>query len=280
MEVVAGIRRFKQVRGGLTGSIGFVPTMGYLHEGHLSLIRQARADNDSVVASIFVNPTQFGPHEDFASYPRDLARDLTLLGKSGTDYVFTPTVPEMYPEGFATYVEVAGPLTARLEGATRPSHFRGVTTVVCKLFDIVRPTRAYFGQKDAQQALVIKKMVHDLDMNLEVVVMPTVREPEGLAMSSRNVYLKPDERRAALVLSRSLNLAQEAWSAGERDAHLIRAAMQGVIEKEPLATVEYVSVADAATLEETDTIDRSALVSLAVKIGRTRLIDNIILEPT
>lgn len=254
--------------------------MGYLHEGHLSLIRQARADNDSVVASIFVNPTQFGPHEDFASYPRDLARDLTLLGKSGTDYVFTPTVPEMYPEGFATYVEVAGPLTARLEGATRPSHFRGVTTVVCKLFDIVRPTRAYFGQKDAQQALVIKKMVHDLDMNLEVVVMPTVREPEGLAMSSRNVYLKPDERRAALVLSRSLNLAQEAWSAGERDAHLIRAAMQGVIEKEPLATVEYVSVADAATLEETDTIDRSALVSLAVKIGRTRLIDNIILEPT
>ena len=277
MEAVEGVRQFKEIRDKVVGPVGFVPTMGYLHDGHISLVRRARAENDRVVASIFVNPKQFGPSEDFEAYPRDPDRDLRLLRDAGTDYVFAPTLAEMYPEGFATYVEVTGPLTERLEGASRPGHFRGVTTVVAKLFDVVRPTRAYFGQKDAQQALVIRKMVRDLEMNLEVVVMPTVREADGLAMSSRNVYLKPDERRAALSLSRSLNLARDLWSKGERDASRVRAAMQQLIEAEPLASIHYISVADAASLEELETIGGATLVSLAVKVGKTRLIDNVVL---
>ncbi len=277
MEAAEGVRQFKEIRDKVVGPVGFVPTMGYLHDGHISLVRRARAENDRVVASIFVNPKQFGPSEDFEAYPRDPDRDLRLLRDAGTDYVFAPTLAEMYPEGFATYVEVTGPLTERLEGASRPGHFRGVTTVVAKLFDVVRPTRAYFGQKDAQQALVIRKMVRDLEMNLEVVVMPTVREADGLAMSSRNVYLKPDERRAALSLSRSLNLARDLWSKGERDASRVRAAMQQLIEAEPLASIHYISVADAASLEELETIGGATLVSLAVKVGKTRLIDNVVL---
>jgi len=276
MKVVEKIADMRRLRRRLTEPVGFVPTMGFLHEGHLSLVRQAGVENPSVVVSIFVNPTQFGPHEDFKSYPRDTKRDLALLEKEGTDVVFIPPVAEMYPEQFDSWVEV-GKVTERLEGACRPSHFRGVTTVCAKLFDIVQPTKAYFGQKDAQQAVVIKTMVVDLDMNLEVVTLPTVREPDGLAMSSRNTYLNPEERKAALVLSQALNLAQQLYTRGERDAERLRREMIALIQKQPLAEIDYVSVAHAETLDELDRAEPPAVVSLAVKIGKTRLIDNIVL---
>ena len=256
--------------------MGFVPTMGYLHEGHLSLVRKARAENPALVVSIFVNPTQFGPQEDFRSYPRDTKRDLALLEKEAIDVVFIPSAEEMYPPYFNSWVEV-GKVTERLEGASRPGHFRGVTTVCAKLFNIVQPTRAYFGQKDAQQALVIKKMITDLNLNLEIVILPTVRESDGLAMSSRNTYLNPNERKAALVLYHALTLAQRLGKQGEKDAESIRQKMRELIQKEPLATIDYVSIAHAETLDELDTVKPPALVSLAVKIGKTRLIDNILL---
>ncbi len=276
MKVVEKISNMRQLRRQLTEPVGFVPTMGFLHEGHLSLVRQAGVENPSVVVSIFVNPTQFGPHEDFESYPRDTRRDLALLEKEGTDVVFIPPAAEVYPEQFDSWVEV-GKVTEQLEGACRPGHFRGVTTVCTKLFDIVQPTKAYFGQKDAQQAVVIKKMVADLDMNLEVVTLPTVREPDGLAMSSRNIYLNPEERQAALVLSQSLTLAQQLYTRGERDAERLRQEMIGLIQKQPLAKIDYVSVAHAETLDELGRVKPPALVSLAVKIGKTRLIDNVVL---
>lgn len=259
-----------------TGSVGFVPTMGYLHEGHLSLVRRARGENDVVIVSIFINPTQFGPGEDYAVYPRDPERDLALLQKEKTDVVFMPSAEEMYPESFNSWVTVEG-LTERLEGACRPGHFRGVTTVVAKFFNIVEPTRAYFGQKDAQQAIVIKKMVTDLNMNLEVVVLPTVREKDGLAMSSRNTYLNPEERQAAIILFKALTLAQQLYNKGERNAEHLRQQMVSVINGEPLAKIDYVSIADQNTLEELSIIDHQALASLAVRIGRTRLIDNFLL---
>lgn len=258
------------------GTVGFVPTMGYLHEGHLELVRRARAENSVVVVSIFVNPTQFGPTEDFNRYPRDIPRDLGLLEQVGTDIVFIPSAEEMYPSGFNTWV-VVEKVTERLEGKSRPGHFRGVATVVAKLFNIVEPTRAYFGQKDAQQVVVIKKMVSDLNMNLEIVVVPTVRESDGLAMSSRNVYLNPQERQAATVLFRALSLAESMWRKGERDAETIRQAMVSLIKEEPLAEIDYVSIAHPETLEELATIDGPALASLAVRIGKTRLIDNMVL---
>jgi len=251
-----------------------VPTMGALHEGHLSLVQRARADDDTVVVSIFVNPAQFGPSEDYARYPRDPDRDLALLRDVGTDLVFMPPVEEIYPQGFDTYVEV-GKLAQVLEGASRPGHFRGVATVVAKLFNIVQPHRAYFGQKDAQQLAVIRRLTRDLGLPVEVVGLPTVREPDGLAMSSRNAFLSPEERKAALVLYRSLEAAQELWRSGVRDASLIRQRMGELLAGEPLARVDYVSVADAETLEELETVDRPALVSLAVRIGKTRLIDNV-----
>ena len=251
--------------------------MGYLHDGHLALVKQARAENSIVVASIFVNPTQFGPTEDFTTYPRNTERDLAMLRKERTDIVFMPKAEEMYPEEFNSWVEVEK-VTDRLEGSYRPGHFKGVTTVVIKLFNIVQPTRAYLGQKDAQQALVIKKMVADLNMNLEVIVAPTVRESDGLAMSSRNVYLEPQERQAATVLFKALILAQNLQIKGERNAETIRKKMTSLISKEPLAKIEYVSIADAETLEELTEIDKPALASLAVRIGKTRLIDNILLE--
>jgi len=276
MKVVEKIADMRRLRQQLTEPVGFVPTMGYLHEGHLSLVRQAGVENPSVVVSIFVNPTQFGPHEDFKSYPRDTKRDLALLEKEGTDVVFIPSAAEMYPEQFDSWVEV-GKVAERLEGACRPGHFRGVTTVCAKLFGIVQPTKAYFGQKDAQQAVVIKKMVADLDMNLEVVTLPTVREPDGLAMSSRNTYLNPEERQAALVLYQALNLAQELYARGEKDTEHIRQEMIALIQKQPLAEIDYVSVAHADTLDELDRVKPPALVSLAVRIGKTRLIDNIVL---
>ena len=261
----------------LRGSVGFVPTMGYLHKGHLELACRARAENRNVIVSIFVNPAQFGPKEDYAAYPRDTERDLVLLKKEGVNIVFMPGAEDMYPPRYCTWVDLEK-VTERLEGAIRPGHFRGVATVVAKLFNIVEPTRAYFGQKDAQQVVVIQKMVADLHMNLEVVVVPTVREPDGLAMSSRNVYLSPQERKAATVIYKSLSLAQKLWWKGERNADVIRKKMTALIQSEPRASrIDYVSIADAETLEELDSIDRKAVVSLAVKIGKPRLIDNIVL---
>jgi len=276
MKVIETIDVMRRVRWELAEPVGFVPTMGYFHEGHLSLVRRARAENPSVVVSIFVNPTQFGPQEDFDSYPRDPQRDLALLEKGKTDVVFMPSVAEMYPPQFNGWVEV-GKVAERLEGASRPGHFRGVATVVALLFDIIQPDKAYFGQKDAQQVLVIKQMVVDRNLSVEIVAVPTVREPDGLAMSSRNTYLNPQERRAATVLYKSLTLAQQLWAQGEKNAEHLRQEMLALIQKQPLADIDYVSIADAETLDELDAVKSPALVSLAVKIGTTRLIDNIVL---
>ncbi len=267
----------KGLRLELAEPVGLVPTMGYLHDGHLALVKRARAENSSVVVSIFVNPTQFGPQEDFGSYPRDTQRDLALLEKAKTDIVFMPSAAEMYPRQFNSWVEV-DKITEGLEGASRPGFFRGVTTVVTKLFNIVQPAKAYFGQKDAQQTTVIRKMVADLNMNLEVVSIPTLREPDGLAMSSRNSYLNPEERQAAAVLYQALKLAEQLWSQGEKDAQRLRQEITKLIDSQPLAKIDYVSVADAETLEELDEVKPPVLVSLAVKIGKPRLIDNVVLE--
>ena len=277
MQVVRAIAELRAFRRKLTGTVGLVPTMGYLHEGHLALVRQARRENSVVIASVYVNPSQFGPSEDFGVYPRDLDRDLGLLRKEKTDIVFAPPDDEMYPSVFSSWVDVEK-ITERLEGASRPGHFRGVTTIVAKLFNIVQPTRAYFGQKDAQQVVVIKRMAADLNMDLEIVTVPTVRESDGLAMSSRNIHLSPKERQAATVLFKALALAQSLTSGGEQDAEKIRDQMAALIQREPLARLDYVSIADAENLEELDLLDRPAVASLAVRIGETRLIDNIPLE--
>ncbi len=276
MQVIATVAEMKRLRVGLTGTVGFVPTMGYLHEGHLELVRRSKAGNDITVVSIFVNPTQFGPKEDFEKYPRDTERDLAMLEEVGTDYVFMPTPADMYPPNFNSWVEVQQ-VTERLEGAARPGHFRGVATVVAKLFNIVRPTRAYFGQKDAQQCIVIKKMVRDLEMPLEVIIVPTVREPDGLAMSSRNVYLSPAMRQQAPVVYKSLQLAEKLWQQGEKDASEIRRQMTALIQKQPLAQIEYIDIADTETLAELKAITSAALISMVVRFGHTRLLDNIIL---
>jgi pantoate--beta-alanine ligase len=258
-------------------TIGLVPTMGALHEGHLSLIHEARAMCDVVVVSIFVNPTQFGPAEDFNSYPRDLTRDASLLAEYNVDYVFAPTVEEIYPTGFSTYVDVEG-LTNHLEGAARPGHFRGVATVVSILLNAVKPDFAFFGQKDAQQAALIKKMVRELAFGAEIVVLPIVREESGLALSSRNAYLTPDERQAATALYRALTRAAKAYDDGERSAASLIEMVRSTIDNEPLARIDYVAVSDADTLDKLDSVeDGPALLSLAVYIGKTRLIDNVIL---
>ena len=259
--------------------LGLVPTMGALHEGHLALVRQARRENATVAASIFVNPTQFGPQEDLATYPRDLERDLKLLEAEGVDLVYAPAPEEVYPPGFDTWVE-PGELANRLEGMVRPGHFRGVATVVTKLFNVVHPDRAYFGQKDGQQLAVIRQLVRDLNLGIEIVAVPTVRDADGLALSSRNEYLTPEERAAAPVIYRSLSRAWELWREGQGDAELLRIAVRSMLEEEPLIEgIDYVSVADAATLEEMDQIQVRAMASVAARMGRTRLIDNIILEP-
>jgi len=276
MQIAKSIAEIKAMRLKCPGLVGFVPTMGYLHQGHLALVKQARDENAAVVVSIFVNPTQFGPTEDFKTYPRDTERDLAMLQNEKTDIVFMPSAEEMYPEGFNSWVDVAK-VTDRLEGSHRPGHFKGVATVVAKLFNIVEPTRTYFGQKDAQQVLVIKKMVADLNMNLEVIVAPTVRESDGLAMSSRNVYLNIQERQAATVLFKALKLAQSLREKGEMNAETLRQQITSLVSREPLAKIEYVSIADTDTLEELSQINRPALASVAVRIGKTRLIDNIIL---
>jgi pantoate--beta-alanine ligase len=277
MQVVRTIAETRALRRKLSGTVGFVPTMGYLHEGHLALVRQTRRENSAVIVSIYVNPAQFGPREDFGAYPRDLDRDLELLRKEGTDGVFVPRDDEMYPPGFSSWVDVEN-VTERLEGASRPGHFKGVATIVAKLFNIIQPTRGYFGQKDAQQVVVIKRVVADLNMGIEIVVLPTVRESDGLAMSSRNTCLNPKERQAATILFKALELGQGLRRGGEKDAEQIRRQMAALIQKEPLARVDYVSLADAETLEELASLDRPAVASLAVKIGKTRLIDNMTLE--
>jgi pantoate--beta-alanine ligase len=277
LRVVDNIADLRRLRRQVSEPVGFVPTMGFLHEGHLTLVRKAIDENPTVMVSIFVNPTQFGPKEDLGKYPRDPERDLALLEQEKTDIIFMPPATEMYPPQFDSWIEV-GKITERLEGTSRPGHFRGVATVCAKLFDIVQPTKAYFGQKDAQQLLVIKKMVSDLNINLEIISVPTVREPDGLAMSSRNTYLNPDERIQASALYQSLTLGEKLWSDGEKDADKLRQQMTALIQKQPLAVIDYISIADAETLDELDTITPPALVSLAVRIGKTRLIDNVVLE--
>ena len=257
--------------------LGLVPTMGALHAGHLSLVDRSLADNAATAVSIFVNPTQFGADEDLSLYPRDLDGDLELLRQRGAALVFVPDVAEVYPPGFDTWVDV-GPVAGRLEGTERPGHFRGVATVVAKLFNIVRPDRAYFGQKDGQQTVVVRKLVRDLDMGLEIVVCPTVREEDGLAMSSRNIRLTPVQRRAATVIYRALSRGEELWARGETDARWLTAVVKEVLESEPLLdAIDYVSVADAETLEELAEVPRRAMVSTAVRMGSLRLIDNVMI---
>ena len=276
MRLIHTVAEMASARSEVERPLGLVPTMGALHEGHLSLVRRARSENASLVVTIFVNPTQFGPSEDLAAYPRDPERDLTLLETEGADVVFMPPPDEVYPAGYDTWVSVER-TSAPLEGESRPGHFRGVATVVCKLFNIVRPDRAYFGQKDAQQLQVIRRLNADLNLDVELTAMPTVRESDGLAMSSRNAYLSPDQRSAAPVLYAALQAAQEMYDDGVRQAAAVREAMQRVLAAEPLARPEYVSVADPDTLAELEHIKGPALASLAVRIGTTRLIDNVIL---
>ncbi len=258
-------------------TIGYVPTMGYLHEGHASLMERARKENDKVVVSIFVNPMQFGPTEDLASYPRDLEKDSVLCEKMGVDLIFHPEPEEMYHEGFSSFVDMTV-LTEELCGLSRPVHFRGVCTVVCKFFHIVTPDRAYFGQKDAQQLAVIRHMVDDLSMDIEIVGCPIVREEDGLAKSSRNTYLSAEERKAALILSKSIALGKKMAEDGEKDTTTIVDAMTKLIETEPLAKIDYVKAVDGLTMQQIKEVKKPMLVAIAVYIGKTRLIDNFILE--
>lgn len=281
MKIVTTIAEFRQVRRGYGfESVGFVPTMGYLHEGHLELVRRARTENERVVASIYVNPKQFSPTEDLSRYPRDLDRDFHMLAGENVDLVFVPSNEVMYPPDYQTTVSVSR-VTQALEGLRRPTHFDGVTTVVAKLFNIVQPSRAYFGQKDAQQSVVIRQMVRDLNFDLEIVVCPTVRESDGLAMSSRNKYLTEDQRKGATVLYKALQSAKSIWDGGTRNSGILRAAMMETLSEELLARVDYISAADPVTLEEWHgeiPRDSGLLLSMAVFFGQTRLIDNLLLE--
>jgi pantoate--beta-alanine ligase len=280
MKIIRTIAEMKEYSGEVRAAgkvLGFVPTMGYLHEGHLTLMRESGKKSDVTVASIFVNPLQFGQGEDYEEYPRDLTRDAALAEEAGVSAVFAPTAAEMYPRGYNTFVDVAG-VTGPLCGRSRPGHFRGVTTVVNKLFNIVRPHYAFFGQKDAQQVLVIRKMALDLNMNLEIVVVPTVREADGLAMSSRNVYLNPAERQAATVLFRSLAKARELVEHGERDPETVKEAVKKMITGEPLAKIDYVELLSMPDLTASSRLADQSLLALAVFFGKTRLIDNTVLE--
>ena len=280
MQIARTVAEFRALRAAQPGPLGLVPTMGYLHEGHQSVIRAARAANATVALSLFVNPTQFGPNEDFTRYPRDEARDLAICEAEGVDLLLMPSVEEMYPAGASTTVSV-GPLSTVLEGAARPGHFDGVATVVTKLFTITEPDRAYFGQKDAQQLMVIRRLTEDLRLPVEIVGCPIIREPDGLALSSRNVYLAPEERTQALALSRGLRAAVAAWDDGVRDASSLRSRVREEIEAQPLARIDYVSLADQGTLSELEgPVMLPALLSLAVRFGATRLIDNVVLEPS
>lgn len=277
MEVVDSIESLRVVRANMTGRVGLVTTMGSLHAGHIALVEEARRDNDAVIVTIFINPTQFAANEDLSKYPRDLPGDLEMLRAAGVNVVFTPTPDMMYPPGFQTWVEVLD-VSQGLEGARRPGHFKGVTTIVAKLFHLTEPRVAYFGQKDAQQVAVIKNMVRDLNFPLDIAVIPTLREDDGLAMSSRNVYLSPEQRAGANVISLALNAASAAYNTGERAPFALRQAMLNVLLTETLAEPDYMSVADAATLRELDAAtDKPLLLSTAVKFGATRLLDNILL---
>ncbi len=278
MRVISTNEKMAQACREAVKPIGLVPTMGALHAGHLSLVDRARADNLTVAVSIFVNPAQFGDDEDLEKYPRDLEGDLELLRRHGVDLVYAPTVDEVYPEGFDTWVDV-GPLANKLEGHHRPGHFRGVATVVSKLFNVTRPGRAYFGQKDGQQTVVVQKLARDLEMGVEVVVMPTIREPDGLALSSRNVRLSPEQRQAAPVLYRALCRAYTLWMDGERHGDALRDVARGELQAESRVDgIDYVSVAGLETLDELEQIEGPAMVSAAVHMGPVRLIDNIVLE--
>ena len=277
MQIIKSPKRMQKICGELKREgkiIGFVPTMGYLHEGHLSLIRIAKKRSDVLVVSVFVNPTQFGPREDFNRYPRDFKRDRFLLEQEGCDFVFAPRVKDMYPEGYLTYVNV-DKITDKLEGAKRSGHFQGVTTIVAKLFNIFQPDVAVFGQKDAQQAVVLKKMVNDLNYGIKMIIAPTVRERNGLATSSRNVYLSKEERKQAKVLYQTLRVAKEMIKKGERKASKIVSGMRTLINKQPLADVDYIAITDAYSLELLNKLKGEVLISLAVRFGKTRLIDNI-----
>jgi len=276
MIVASTLEELFYARNLLDGPVGLVPTMGFLHEGHISLVRQASSECKSVITSIFVNPTQFAPTEDLEKYPRNHERDLKMLEEAGVDIVWMPTAEDMYPPGYQTWVDVTD-LTKPLEGSMRPGHFRGVATVVAKLFNATRPDKAYFGQKDAQQAAVIRQMTRDLSYPIEIIVCPTLREEDGLAMSSRNTYLDPAQRQAAVVLFRALSGAKKAFIEGERNAEIIRQVVRDGIGAEPLAQLQYVSCADYDSLVELESINARALLSLAVYIGKTRLIDNFIL---
>ncbi len=282
MEIINRRQRMssvaRKVRREEDRTIGFVPTMGALHEGHLSLVREARRMSDIVVVSVFVNPAQFGPNEDFTRYPRDLTQDAALLAEYSVDYIFAPAPEEIYPKNFSTYVSVDG-LSEQLEGAARPGHFRGVATVLTILFNIIHPDFAYFGQKDAQQTLVVKRLVRDLAIDTEIVVLPTVREESGLALSSRNAYLAPTERRAATIIRRALVTAEAAYEQGERSAKKLAELVKSTLAAEPRVQPEYVSINDADTLERLDKLDdRPVLISLAARVGPTRLIDNVVLN--
>ena len=276
MKLVTTIAEARTWRRDSRSSLGLVPTMGYLHAGHVSLVERARRENERLAATLFVNPTQFGPNEDLARYPRDLECDTRLLAEAGCDLLFAPAVAEIYPPGCATRVDV-GPTATPLEGLRRPGHFAGVATVVLKLLNIFAPERAYFGQKDAQQLGVIRRMVRDLDLPVEVIGCPTLRETDGLALSSRNSYLGPAERIAATVLHRALQAARAAYNAGQRSGDQLRAVMLQVLAAEPLARADYVSVADADSFVELDHVTGRALLSMAVFVGKARLIDNVVI---
>lgn len=276
MKTVELISDLIQARQGLDAPLGFVPTMGFLHQGHLALVKQAKMECASVVVSIFVNPAQFAPDEDLETYPRDIPKDLAMLEAEGVDLVWLPTPEIIYSQGFQTWVDVEE-ITQPLEGGMRPGHFRGVTTIVTKLFNAVQPQKAYFGQKDAQQVTVIQQMTRDLNFPIEIVVVPTAREKDGLALSSRNAYLNPEQRQAAAVLYRALQAANTAYQDGERNGARLRKTMEETIQAEPLAEIEYVSCADRLTLQELHTLTQGALLSMAVMLGKTRLIDNWVL---
>lgn len=277
IESIQALRKELKSKG-LNTSIGLVPTMGYLHQGHISLIEKARDENDIVVVSIFVNPTQFGPGEDLEDYPRDLDRDTKAAYAHGADYIFAPSVKEMYGDHYATYVNTEGTITSKLCGKSRPIHFRGVTTVVAKLFNIVSPTRAYFGMKDAQQVSVVKQLTADLNFDISIVPCPIVRDEDGLALSSRNVYLTNEQKQQALILSQSLNEAKALFLSGTRNALELKEYITNRIHSMDLARIDYVEIVDFETLEDLDLINKQTLVAVAVKFGKTRLLDNIILE--
>lgn len=277
MKLFTTIAQMREERESIDGHIGLVPTMGYLHAGHIALTRQAKKENAVVVVSIFVNPKQFSPEEDLETYPRDIDHDIKLLEDESVDIIFAPTVEEVYPMGHCTYVDV-DQIASRLEGSQRPKHFRGVATVVTKLFSIINPTRSYFGQKDGQQLLVIKRLAQDLNLATEIRSVPTVREADGLALSSRNSYLSNQERQAAPVIFRSLCHVDQLWHSGERDGNVLRQEIRRVIETEPLAKIDYISIADMVNLEELSIVNKPAMASIAVRFGKARLIDNILLE--